>query len=457
VKLSTLIKDHDPFLNTRSQSMLLSKHADDELEELVSLGNPVMDAHGIAVEPGSIVLLHSSPGIGKTQMCMELARSFIHKHNGRCIVAVIDTEAGWSLDRVTSLLFNPLYYMPLKEEWLDCFEIFSVKHEPKYKQLGAIQAAILQSFGLLAENPKTKAARTVKVADMLELGAGAATRGRADEDDDDYEDVKYKATESMLPHLIIFDSFSGVGNYANGEIDALEEINSYVAKKYRQIRTFFDQMQLVLYPTGSIIAMVDWDTPNIGGVGYVSNKQSGSTSSKFMGGTNVGLKYSEALKVPIDGKDEKVGYIAKVVCEKSRLVRPGIDIPHVVSYSHGAVKMQSALIYLKSVWCPEVREAVLAVGASLFAPSQKAAEKTDTSLKLALSNVLKASQVEHRKAIAAARALNDGTTAGKAAALAKIAEQVEINDEVYFTVRRICIAAARIVEGHIADSPNNMF
>ena len=176
-----------------------------------------------------------------------------------------------------------------------------------------------------------------------------------------------------------------------------------------------------------------------------------------MNGTNVGLKYNEAFKVPIDGKEEKVGYIADVICEKSRLVRPGVKIPHVVSYSHGAVKMQSALLYLRSVWCAEVREAVLDIGASLFSPSQKAAEKTDTSLKMALSNVLKASQVEHRKAIAAARALNDGTPAGKAAALAQIAEQVELNDEVYFTVRRICIAAARIVEGHIADSPNNMF
>ena len=176
-----------------------------------------------------------------------------------------------------------------------------------------------------------------------------------------------------------------------------------------------------------------------------------------MNGTNVGLKYDEALKVPIDGKDVKVGYVASVTCEKSRLVRPGDKIPHVVSYSHGAVKMQSALIYLRGVWCPEVRDVVLELGASLFSPSQKVAEKSDTSLKLTLSNVLKASQVEHRKAIAAARALNDGTPEGKATALAAIAEQVEKNDEVYFTVRRICIAAARIIEGHIADSPNNMF
>jgi len=260
MKLRQLIRDQNPFLNTTSQSMLLSSTASAEIDELVSLGNPVMDAHGIAVEPGSIVLLHSSPGIGKTQMCMELARSFIHKHRGRCIAAVIDTEGGWSLDRVTSLLFNPLYYLPLKEEWLDCFEIFSVKHEPKFKQLGAIQAAILQSFGILQENPKTKAAKTVKVADMLDMGAGAA-KGRAAEDEDEYdESVRYEATDGMLPHLIIFDSFSGVGDYNNGELNPLEDITTFVAKKYRHIRAFFDQMQLVLYPTGSIVAMVDWDS-----------------------------------------------------------------------------------------------------------------------------------------------------------------------------------------------------
>lgn len=152
-----------------------------------------------------------------------------------------------------------------------------------------------------------------------------------------------------------------------------EEGESYGTAKAKLHANNLHRVVRGLKKTGSILVIVSQTRQRIGfGSQFNPDTRSGGTALKFYAHLEIWMNVKEKIKLPVKGKDRKVGILAQAKIEKNRFTgREGVvEIP--IYYSHGIDDVGSCVDYLIEEGRWSVTKGVIVASDFLFSGKREA-------------------------------------------------------------------------------------
>lgn len=404
-------------------------------------GNPVLDAYLGVPERGKIFSCHGDPQSGKTQFGIDLVKFFIYKHRSQgqmCKVLYFDTEGGLNTDRLKTYT-NKAGFFPLKQEWMGSLKIYNGYTNPSYGLLPVVQAIIMEEVGAtgIFTNPDTDSLISEKDVDIAEVSL------------DDIQKVLNKQKNSIIPTLIIFDSFHQLD--VRTKMDTLEKVTGYTDEKTRLAPLFFKQLKNILHPFNITMIMIEWDGTNMTPANPNSPKtvHTGPRAGKYLGNirvrTKAGFKY---IVVNRGDKKHKIGEYAEITIEKSRNAKPHVTVPMVIVWNIGVSKVLTFLEFVEPYWCDKYNKMLLELMPHLFSTKYITADKlkqctsSPTKMMSSITTIFKAYQNDHEQRVYGnePESVIDG--------------YIEEYNGMYKAMRTICSEVAKDLEIELSSSKN---